>query len=172
MNMAGGKSLRLAITATGVAFISAAIHGQSPAAGRAGRGAAAPPAAAAARPAVKAPTSPVTGNAIAGKKLYFEYACYSCHGFNGETGARPFVPSWPANLATESSFIAFLRGRANVAPGQPSTSMPNYAATTLSDKQARDVYAYIRSFKSNAPPPEQIAAFSDILASAQKPYKR
>src|SRR5690348_568657 len=78
-----------------------------------------------------APTSPVTGNAVNGKKLYFDYACYSCHGYNGETGARTFVPNWPATLTTESSFIAFLRGRANSAPKQPSTSMPNYAAATL-----------------------------------------
>ncbi len=121
--------------------------------------------------ASRAPTSPVTGNSVTGKKLYFDYACYSCHGFNGETGARAFVPNWPANLATESSFIAFLRGRANVAPGQPSTSMPNYAAATLTDKQAKDIYAYIRTFKSNAPAADQIAPFKDILASAQKPYK-
>ena len=31
-------------------------------------------------------TSPVTGNAVAGR-LYYDHACYSCHGFNGETGA-------------------------------------------------------------------------------------
>jgi mono/diheme cytochrome c family protein len=119
-----------------------------------------------------APTSPVTGNAANGKKLYFDYACYSCHGYNGETGARTFVPNWPATLATESSFLAFLRGRANTAPMQPSTSMPNYAAATLSDAQARDIYAYIRSFKNTAPPADQIAAFKSILASAQKPYKK
>jgi mono/diheme cytochrome c family protein len=128
--------------------------------------------AAAAAPAnVKAPTSPVTGNAVTGKKLYFDYACYSCHGFNGETGARAFVPNWPANLATEASFIAFLRGRANASPVQPSTSMPNYAAGTLTDPQAKDIYAYIRSFKANAPPADQIATFKQILANAQKPYK-
>src|SRR5678815_349501 len=30
--------------------------------------------------ATPAPTSPVTGNAVAGKKLYFDYSCYGCHG--------------------------------------------------------------------------------------------
>ena len=49
----------------------------------------------------------------------YDYSCYACHGFTGETGARTFVPNWPANLATESTFIAFLRGRANLAPDQP-----------------------------------------------------
>src|SRR6185369_9896310 len=40
-----------------------------------------------------APTSPVTGNAANGKKFYYEYTCYGCHGFNGETG-RAFVGNW------------------------------------------------------------------------------
>jgi len=154
-----------------VLITASAVHlaAQAPAGGGAqGRGAGR---GAAASPTVKALTSPVTGNAVNGKKLYFDYACYSCHGYNGETRARPFVPNWPANLATESSFLAFLRGRANVAPVQPSTSMPNYAAETLTDTQAKDIYAYIRSFKSNAPPVDQIATFKQILAGAQKPYK-
>jgi mono/diheme cytochrome c family protein len=118
-----------------------------------------------------APTSPVTGNAAAGRKLYYDYACYSCHGFNGETGARPFVPDWPANLATERSFTAYLRGRASVSPVQPSTAMPNYSAETLSDAQARDIYAFVRSFKSNPPPVEKIPTMNQILAAAEKPYK-
>ena len=117
-------------------------------------------------------TSPVTGNAVAGKTLYYDHACYSCHGFNGETGARPFVPNWPPNLATERSFIAFLRGRANVAPVQPSTAMPNYPAESLSDAQARDVYAYIRSFKSAPPSIEEIPVMNQILSVATKPYKQ
>jgi mono/diheme cytochrome c family protein len=117
-------------------------------------------------------TSPVTGNAVTGKKLYYDNACYSCHGFNGETGARPFVPNWPANLATERSFMAFLRGRANVAPVQPSTSMPNYPVESVSDAQAKDIYAYIRSFKSAQPPVEKIPVMNQILAAAKKPYKQ
>lgn len=125
-----------------------------------------------ARKPVTALTSPVTGNAVAGKALYYDHACYSCHGFNGETGARPFVPNWPANLATERSFIAFLRGRANVAPVRPSTAMPNYPAASLSDAQARDVYAYIRSFKSEPPSIEKIPVMNQILAAAKEPYKQ
>ena len=130
-----------------------------------------PPAPQTAKP-VTALTSPVTGNAITGKKLYYDHACYSCHGFNGETGARPFVPNWPPNLATERSFTAFLRGRANLAPVQPSTAMPNYPVEALSDAQARDIYAYIRSFKSAPPPIEKITVMSQILAAAKKPYKQ
>lgn len=119
----------------------------------------------------QAPASPVTGNPANGKRLYEAYSCYGCHGFNGETGARAFVSNRSANLATESSFIAFLRARANLAPTQPSTRMPNYSAATLPDAQAKDIYAYIRTFKSHAPPVDQIPVFSQILTEAQKPYK-
>ena len=119
----------------------------------------------------QAPATPATGNAASGKELYEAYSCYACHGFNGETGARPFVPTRSANLASEASFIAFLRARANVAPVQPSTRMPNYSADTLSDGQAKDIYAYIRTFMSNAPPVDRIPVFKQILDGAQKPYK-
>jgi len=140
-------------------WLTAALLAQAPApAGRAGGAAA----------SAKAPTSPVTGNAVRGKQLYYDYSCYGCHGFNGETG-RAFVPNWPANLATESSFLAFLRGRANQAPTQPSTGMPNYARETLGDTQAKDIYAYIRTFKSSAPPADKIPTMNAILSAAQKP---
>jgi len=162
------KNVRIGALGLAVVLAAALAAAQAPAAGRGGRAGGAP---APAATTVTAPTSPVTGNAVTGKKLYYDYACYSCHGFNGETGARAFVPKWPANLATESSFIAFLRGRANLAPSQPSTGMPNYAADTLNDKQAKDIYAYIRTFKSNAPPADKIPTLNQILAGAQRPYK-
>lgn len=123
------------------------------------------------RPRSQPPTSPVTGNAVNGKKLYEAYSCYACHGYNGETG-RAFVGNWSGNLATESSFIAFLRGRANVAPVQPSTSMPNFSADTLSDAQAKDIYAYIRTFRSHAPAnAEDIPVLNQILGAAQQPAR-
>ena len=118
----------------------------------------------------QAPASPVTGNPANGKKLYEAYTCYACHGFNGETGARAFVANRSANLATEASFIAFLRARANLAPTQPSTSMPHYSSATLPDAQAKDIYAHIRTFTSHAPPVDQIPVFSQILTRARKPY--
>ena len=112
-----------------------------------------------------------TGNPTNGKKLYEAYTCYGCHGFNGETGVRALVASRSANLATESNFIAFLRARANVAPTQPSTSMPNYSVATLPDAQAKDIYAYIKTFKTHATPVDQIPVFGQILTEAGKPYK-
>ncbi len=116
-----------------------------------------------------APTSPVTGNAATGRALYFAYSCYACHGYTGETG-RAFVGNW-RNLATEAGFINFLRARANQAPATPSTAMPNYPDSTLSDTQAKDIYAYIRSFKSNTPDLKNIPALNQIVAAASRPYK-
>jgi mono/diheme cytochrome c family protein len=111
------------------------------------------------------------GNPVTGKKLYESYTCYGCHGFTGETGARVLLPGKTATLASEERFISFLRGRANVAPNEPSTSMPNYSAKSLTDAQARDIYAYIRTFKSNAPEVDDIPVFKQILSAAQKPRK-
>ncbi len=116
------------------------------------------------------PTSPVTGNAATGKGLYFTNGCYACHGYNGETGARPFVGRW-GNLATEQGFIMFLRGRANVAPVPPSTSMPNFAEAAVSDKQAKDIYAYIRTFKSSAPELKDIPTLNAIVAASKQDKK-
>ena len=152
------RLLTIAGTSLAAAWLTTALFAQAPPAGRAGASAPA-----------RVPTSPVTGTAVRGKQLYYDSSCYGCHGFNGETGARAFVPNWPANLATESSFLAFLRGRANQAPLQPSTGMPNYARETLSDAQAKDIYAYVRTFKSNAPPADRIPAMNAILSAAQKP---
>jgi mono/diheme cytochrome c family protein len=117
-----------------------------------------------------APTSPVTGSAANGKSLYYSFGCYACHGFNGETGARPFVGNW-GNLATEQGFVAFLRGRANVAPIVPSTSMPNFGEGSLSDKQAKDIYAYIRSFKSSAGELKDAPTLNAILEAAKQEKK-
>ena len=115
-------------------------------------------------------TSPVTGNAANGKAFYYSYSCYACHGYNGETG-RAFVGNWSSNLATEENFIKFLRGRANVAPLAPSTSMPNFAENTLSDKQAKDIYAYIRTFKNVQPDVKNIPLLNQMVEDAARPSK-
>jgi mono/diheme cytochrome c family protein len=117
------------------------------------------------------PTSAVTGDAANGKNLFFVYSCYACHGYGGETGQRAFVGNW-GHLSTEQEFIAFLRARGNVAPEPKSTSMPNFAESTMSDKQAKDIYAYIRSFKSTAPPLKDIPVLNAIVDAAAKPASK
>ena len=74
-------------------------------------------------------------------------------------------------LATEENFIGFLRLRADQAPLLPSTRMPNYPANSLSDAQARDIYAYIRSFRLDSPDLEDVPALEKILESAERPYR-
>jgi mono/diheme cytochrome c family protein len=130
---------------------------------------AAPSLAAAQTPAATPRPAPATGNATAGKTLYYDYSCYACHGYSGETGARAFVGNRSPVLASEEAFIRFLRGRNTISPPTPSTSMPSYAASTLSDRQARDIYAYVRSFTSHAPPLEQIEVLTQILKAASRP---
>ena len=154
------KTILATVVAAMLILSIASAGAQAPAGGQA-----------APRPRSQPPTSPVTGNAVAGKTQYEAYSCYACHGYNGETG-RAFVGNWSANLATESSFIAFLRGRASVAPVQPSTSMPNFSADTLSDAQAKDIYAYIRTFKSNAPELKDIPTLNAIIKSASRQIGR
>ena len=119
---------------------------------------------------VPPPTSPVTGNAATGKGLYAAYGCYACHGYNGETGARAFVGRW-GNLATEKGFIQYLRGRANVAPLVPSTSMPNFSEASMPDQQAKDIYAYIRTFKSTVPEAKDARALNSIVEAAKQGKK-
>ena len=117
------------------------------------------------------PTSPVSGNSANGKTLYYSYSCYACHGYNGETG-RAFVGNWSSNLASEENFLRFLRGRANVAPLTPSTSMPNFAENTMSDKQAKDIYAFIRTFKAAQPDLKNIPLLNQMVEDASKTLKK
>ncbi len=152
---------RILLSAAALAAAAVILNAQ----GGRGRGAAEP-----AKP-VPPPTSPVTGNATAGKGLYYNFGCYACHGYNGETGARHFVGVW-GNLSTEQTFLTFLRGRANVAPETPSTSMPNFSQNSMSDKQAKDIYAYIRTFKSTAPPEVKDAPALNAIVDDAKQDKK
>jgi mono/diheme cytochrome c family protein len=112
-----------------------------------------------------------TGNAVNGKKLFHAHGCYGCHGFNGETGARDLVATNSPFIGSETLFKAFLRMRSEQAPLLPSTRMPNYAVAALSDEDARDLYAFVRTFKPDAPDPTTVPTLRAILKSAQKPYK-
>ena len=114
------------------------------------------------------PVVQAAGNATTGKTLYYDYSCYACHGYTGETGARAFVGNKSPVLASEEAFLRFLRGRATLSPAVSSTSMPSYGASSLSDQKAKDIYAYIRTFTSHAPPLEQIEVMTQILKAASQ----
>lgn len=110
-------------------------------------------------------------DAARGKSLYFVHGCYGCHGFNGQTGVRNLVGTTSPILASPEVFMAFLRGRTNVQPMTPSTSMPSFPEKALSNAQARDIYAYIKTFRLDAPEMKDVPVFAAIQASAAKPYR-
>ena len=102
-----------------------------------------------------APTASA-GDAKKGKALFEQtYRCYACHGFDGQSGSPRLVPM----ARTEEAFIAYLR--------KPSTpAMPPFADAPSTD--LADVYAYIRSLRTEAPPIENIPLLKDILEQVKK----
>lgn len=116
------------------------------------------------RALAQAPAATAAGNAIAGRQLYFDHACYSCHGYTGETGVRALVGS--GFLLNEAAFRTFLRLRADQNPTLPSTAMPNYPEESLSDAEVSDLFAYVRTFTSHAPPLEDIPTLNAIIEAA------
>lgn len=105
-----------------------------------------------------------------GKTLYYEHGCYACHGFNGETGVRDLVATNSPIIADAEAFITYLRLRADQAPVLPSTRMPNYPAETLSDEDARHLFAYVASFELDAPQIDDVPVLRQILDAAGRPY--
>jgi len=106
-----------------------------------------------------------------GRQVFYDHGCYACHGFNGETGARDLVGTNSPLVADVETFITFLRLRADVAPLLPSTRMPNYPETALSDADARDLFSYIQTFRLDAPDIADVPTLQAILESAERPYQ-
>jgi mono/diheme cytochrome c family protein len=113
------------------------------------------------------PTS--DGNAARGEQLYYDHACYGCHGYGGQTGAHDLVGTGSPVVENEQLFVSFLRLRADLAPLFPSTRMPSYSESALTDAEARDLFAYIRTFRLDRPEAEEIPALQAILESAARP---
>jgi mono/diheme cytochrome c family protein len=96
------------------------------------------------------------GDAKRGKTLFDEtYRCYACHGYAGETGSPRLVPM----SRTEEAFVAFVRK-------PPRPAMPSFVDVPAQD--LADVYAYLRSLRSTAPPAENIPLLRDILQQITK----
>jgi mono/diheme cytochrome c family protein len=112
------------------------------------------------------------GDPAVGQQLYYDHGCYGCHGFNGETGARDLVATGSPIIADVATFTTYLRLRADQAPLLPSTRMPNYPESALSDAEVRDIYAYVRTFALNAPEVDEVPALKAILDAASRPYER
>jgi mono/diheme cytochrome c family protein len=78
-------------------------------------------------------TAPPSGNATQGKELYVKYSCYACHGYEGHTGPGTRLVPMRMNFAAFSAYIKNPR------------QMPPYTAKVLSDAQAADLWAFIKS---------------------------
>jgi mono/diheme cytochrome c family protein len=95
-------------------------------------------------------TAPAAGNAEQGKALYLTYSCYACHGFDGHGGAGArLVPL----AMTASRFTAYVRNPRR---------MPPYTDKVLTDAQAADLFAYVRSLPQS-PEPKDIPLLSRII---------
>jgi mono/diheme cytochrome c family protein len=123
-------------------------------------------------PVSGADTVAPAGDAARGKQLFHDHGCYGCHGFNGNTGARDLVGTNSPLIADLATFTLFLRLRADQAPLLPSSRMPNYPDSALSDAQVRDIFAYVRTFKPDAPAVKDVPALKAILESASRPRAR
>jgi hypothetical protein len=70
-------------------------------------------------------------------------------------------------LVTEDVFLIYLRARGEQNPEFSTQTMPHYPASSLSDEDARDIYAYILTFVDEPPAVEDIPALQDIVDDAQ-----
>ena len=85
------------------------------------------------------------GDPVNGKRVYLADGCFLCHGRAGQGGAMNYPAPAIAQLEMPvDSFIAFLREAPN--------DMPAYAASVLSDKEAADILAFLRSLPGRKSP--------------------
>jgi len=91
------------------------------------------------------------GDVQHGKELYLKYSCYACHGYDGHGGAGArLVPL----ALTATRFTSFIRSPRR---------MPPYTEKVLTDAQAADLFAYIKSLPAS-PPADQIPLLMRIMA--------
>lgn len=79
-------------------------------------------------------------NAKRGGELYLKYGCWECHGYTAATGQGATLVTTSLNA---TGFMNYIRA--------PRTNqMPLYSAKVVSDADAADLYAFIKSFKKPA----------------------
>jgi mono/diheme cytochrome c family protein len=84
------------------------------------------------------------GDVANGKRVYIAVGCFACHGRSGQGGAYayPTPPLAQLEMPVEA-FEAFLRDAPN--------DMPSYPVSVLSDADAADVRAFLRSLPGRKP---------------------
>ena len=85
------------------------------------------------------------GDPVNGKRLYLADGCFECHGRAGQGGRFNYPTPALAQIALPvESFVSFLREAPN--------DMPSFAAEVLSDKEAADIHAFLRSLPGPSSP--------------------
>ncbi len=107
-----------------------------------------------------------SGDPEKGVELFYDFACYSCHGYNA-TMRVPLVGVTSGMMSSETLFLSYLRLRADQNPINPKNSMPNYAVSTLSDEQALDIYAYINALVDDLPEVADNPVMQEMLEAAK-----
>jgi mono/diheme cytochrome c family protein len=97
------------------------------------------------------PPSAPAGNAQSGKTLYEKYSCYACHGYDGHGGAGARLVPMRMNAP---GFTLYIRN-----PRQ----MPPYTEKVLSDAQAADLFAYIKSMPES-PSADKLSLLTRIMS--------
>jgi mono/diheme cytochrome c family protein len=101
-------------------------------------------------PAAKAKDAP-SGDAQEGKRVFAGAGCVACHGAQGQgTSLAPQIAPPPLEL---SALIAYVR--------QPSGKMPPVAASTASDQDLANVYAFLKSVAPAAAASESLKGNAD-----------
>jgi ubiquinol-cytochrome c reductase cytochrome c subunit len=83
-----------------------------------------------------APAATPPGNAENGKKLFVNYGCYQCHGYEaqGSTATGPRLGPRPIAFAALSRYVR-----------SPTGQMPPYTTKVLPDTDLADIYAFLQS---------------------------
>jgi mono/diheme cytochrome c family protein len=82
-----------------------------------------------------------SGSAASGQKFYIAKGCYECHGTEAQ-GSSVSGPRLAPPAPPYEAFLSELR--------HPMSDMPPYGRAVLSDRDAADIYAFLKTIK--APP--------------------
>ena len=84
------------------------------------------------------------GDPVHGQQVYLADGCFMCHGRAGQGGQFNYQTPALAQIALPvDSFVAFLRAAPN--------DMPSFSTDVLSDKDAADIHAFLRSLPGPKP---------------------
>ena len=107
------------------------------------------------------------GVLASGKQLYYDHGCFACHGYNG-IGKHNLANDVSAIMTSEAVYLAFMRARSELNPPLPSQKMPHYPESSLSDQQALNIYAFIKTFRDAPPKVDDAPALKAIVEAAQQ----